>query len=304
MPKPVKESPIPRTLSNSAVSLGNGSLLDRATDVSTMRRAGLKVSLYGQPKTGKTRLMCSFPKPLMILGSEDGTASVQTSKDTRFVRVIGNTIAVPKDDQGEEIKNFVRLNELGEFIKQLRESKYATIGVDTASILADIVLADILGIDEVPAQKSWGFASREQYGAQGLQVRTIFSDVLATGKNIVITAHEKNFNAEAGGGEMMAPTIGSSLSEKLCGWLNGAVDYVCQTFKRAETKETEEEITEGNKIIMRTPTGKAEYCLRVGPHPVYMTGFRLPDGYELPDVVVNPTYEKILGIIQGKGGKK
>lgn len=267
-----------------------------------MRRAGLKVSLYGQPKTGKTRLMCTFPKPLVILGSEDGTASIQNVEGVTFLRVIGNMQPVPLDDRGQEITNYLRLQELGDWVKEVRASSVASIGVDTASILSDIVLADVMGIVEVPQQKSWGFATREQYGAQSLQMRTVLSEILGTGRNVICTAHEKNFNDEGGGDDVMAPVIGSSLSQKLCAWLNGAVDYVCQTFKRPETKARIVKTAGVEKEVMMK-TGGAEYCLRVGPHPIFMTGFRLPAGFELPDVIINPTYQKILDVIEGKGVK-
>ncbi len=39
---------------------------------------GVKFLGYGPPKTGKTRLACTFPKPMLLIGTEDGTKSVST----------------------------------------------------------------------------------------------------------------------------------------------------------------------------------------------------------------------------------
>ena len=42
-----------------------------------------------------------------------------------------------------------------------------------------------------------------------------------------------------------------------------------------------------------------EYCLRTEPHDVYMTKFRRPGGKDLPEVIVNPTYDKVKALIDG-----
>jgi hypothetical protein len=54
---------------------------------------------------------------------------------------------------------------------------------------------------------------------------------------------------------------------------------------------------------MTTRTGKVEYVLRVGPHPIYMTGFRRVhvDGEVMPDVIIDPSYNKILSLIEQGG---
>jgi hypothetical protein len=189
------------------------------------------------------------------------------------------------------------LDQLPALIEEIKVSDYRTIAVDTASALSDLYLAQILGLAKLPEQKSWGMADRQQYAQQGLQLKTFLRMLLDLQQNIVITAHERNFNDE-GGSDLIFPTVGSALSPSVAGWLNGAVDYVCQTFIR-EGFTTQTMTVGKEKIETQTKTGKAEYCLRIGPHPVYQTGFRLPPGYELPDVIVNPTFDKINKIIQG-----
>ncbi len=261
----------PRTKGRSAV--------DRIAPVSKVDSGGLKLSLYGRSKTGKTRLISTFPKPVLIIGAEDGTRSIRNVPKVDFVLI-------------------ERSDEIGPLLDRAAGLGYATVAVDTASALQDLILCEILGLTELPAQRSWGMASREQYGQCGLQMKTILRKVLELPLNVVITAHERNFNDE-GGSDLIMPSVGSALSPSVAGWLNGASEYICQTFIR---ERSERKVTKvGTKEVATSmKTGEAEYCLRVGPHAVFMTGFRLPVGQTLPDVIVDPHYDKIAKIAYGK----
>lgn len=280
----------------SPIARPTGGIFDRIKPLAKNDTTGMKVVLYGRAKTGKTRLISTFPKPILILGAEDGTRSIRGIDNTDFVRIVLN------DADASQFKdNYIRLTELEQLLTELRTvGHYATVAVDTASALADLILADILGLDKVPEQKGWAFASRQQYGAQALQVKTILKAIIDLPVHSVITAHERNFNEEGGeDSELIAPTVGSALSPSVAGWLNGAVEYICQTFIRKEMKVSKSKIG-GEEIETSLPTGKMEYCLRVGPHPIYVTGFRLPlNGQELPEsgVIVQPTFEKLAKLI-------
>lgn len=264
----------------------------------------INLSLYGQPKTGKTRLLATFPKPVIILGAEDGTKSVRDTPNVHFVRLLTDLAEPPEDGK------YLRFSELEAFLQEaqslLDAAGNGTVGLDNASALNDLLLANILGLERLPEQKSWGMATRDQYGQASLQIRTIIRRVLEMRCHSVIIAHEKTFRAGDEGAaaadtELVQPMVGSMLSDKVCGWLNGAVDYVCQTFKRLE-EVSERRLIPGTKDQYKTVsrrTGRVEYCLRVGPHPTYTTGFRHPPGTELPDVIVNPTFDKIYAIATG-----
>jgi hypothetical protein len=83
-------------------------------------------------------------------------------------------------------------------------------------------------------------------------------------------------------------------------FLNGTADYICQAYIREQEEVKKVEIA-GKVQQMMQRTGKREYCLRVGSHPIFSTGFRLPVGREkdLPDSLVNPDYSKIAALIKG-----
>lgn len=257
-------------------------VLSRIKKVKDLVPGGIKMSIYGRSKTGKTRLGASFPKPVLIMGSEDGTQSIRATDKVDFVKIQHSS------ECRVVIENAVSLG-------------YKTFFVDTASTLHDIILAEILGVEKIPPQNYWGMATRDQYAQAAMKIKTILREAIALPMNVLIAAHERNFNEDTEGSEILTPVVGSSLTPSVCRWLNGAVDYICQTFIRAEMRENRTEVPGEEEVhISYETTGKAEYCLRIGPHPIYTTGFRLPEGYTLPDVIVNPTYEKVAGVINGK----
>lgn len=272
-----------------------GSILDRIAPVSQVDSGGLKVSLYGRGKTGKTRLISTFPKKCLIIGAEDGTRSIRNVTGVDFVRLVLRDGWLPPGNK------YIYLDEYDALMKEVKTS-YQTFAVDTASALQDLILADILGLTEVPTQKSWGMATRDQYGQRSLRVKTMLRVALELPGHVIITAHEANLiDDDSGSGSdlMLFPSVGSALSKSTTGWLNGAVEYLCQTFIREKSENLKTSIG-GKEVNVKQKTGGAEYCLRIGPHPVFQTGFRLPPGFTLPDVIVNPDYSKINKIINGQ----
>lgn len=239
---------------------------------------GMKLNIYGRSGTGKTTLACTFPKPLLLIGAEDGTRSVHNVKGVDFVRI---------QDSGE----------LTELTEHVADSKYETVVLDSASALQDMILKEILGIDKLPAQGSWGMAARDKWGQCALQTKERLRALLDLSLHIIIVAQEREFNTD-GEGDLLMPFVASALAPSVTGWLNPACDYIGQMFLRQEV--VEKEIKIGKKKVKRKQRGKTvEYCLRTAPDPVFTTKFRLPKGQPLPDVVVDPDYVKINKLIQG-----
>lgn len=259
----------------------NGSVSSRIVKVGEFR-PGLRMTVYGRGKTGKTRLFSTFPKPSILLGTEDGTLSISNVKGIDFLRL-------------------QRSSDVDEVVELCKSGKYKSVCLDHGGGLQDIVLQEVLGLEDIPVQKDWGMAKREDWSTCGIQVKERLRNLLGLaetqGMDVVIIAHERNFNDE-GGSDLIFPTVGAALSPSVTNWLNGATDYVCQTFIREETIEKSNKV--GGKIVtLSKKTNKKEYCLRIGPHPVYMTGFRTTMS-ELPEVIVDPSYDKIYSLVHGK----
>lgn len=283
MPQVSRQTPLASRLSPKT----NG-VLDRIVPVGSQKQ-GMRLSVYGRPKTGKTRLACSFPKPLLVIGTEDGTASVAGMKGVDFVM----------------LQRCEELTELTSHV--IARRKYLSVTLDNGTGFRDMRIAEILGLERAPVQKGWGYAGRDQWiecaNSMKQMIRPLFDLARTTELNLVVIAQEQNYGGgdEAGGSgsELLIPSVSSALGKSVCDWVNAECDYVCQTLIREEEVTVETDVA-GQKIPMRQKTGKKQYCLRVSPNEVYYAGFRLPNGRILDrDFVVDPSYEKLVKIIKG-----
>lgn len=244
--------------------------------------------VYGQSGTGKTTFASTFPDPLLWLICSGGQRPGELkSIDTPANRKRITPVVVTSFDHAKQV------------IAD-EAPKFATTVLDHASGFADLILSDIIG-RPVPAQKGWGLASQQQYGQLGLQCKEAFRDLLNLAGHVVILAQERTFGGRDEGGdpELVKPTVGAALTPSVTGWLNPACDYVVQTFKRARTKETVEDV-DGEKVTLVERVKGVDYCLRCEPHDVFMTKFRCPLGTRVPDVIVNPTYDKLVKASRGE----
>jgi hypothetical protein len=116
---------------------------------------------------------------------------------------------------------------------------------------------------------------------------------------VVIIAQEREFNTD-NDSELLVPYVASALTPSAVAWLHSACDYICQTFIRQKVQE-KEAIIGGKKIKTHQPTTGVEFCLRVAPHSVFTTKFRVPKGTPLPEIIVDPDYSKLITLIQGEG---
>lgn len=286
------------------VASKTGNAVSRIKPMNFDPNEGIKIMLYGESGTGKTTCWGSFPGKLLALicsgGKRPGELrSLNTPENKKRIDTV--TIQTP----GEIL-------ELAEYAES--SGKYQGVIMDHCTGVADMVLAKILGLDpkDLPEQKSWGLATRQQYGQQTAQCKELFKALLGLSCNVVMIAQERIFNnksdsdesvdelPESFGSELMIkPKVGAAMGPALTGWLNTAVDYICQTHlrQRVETVTTK---LGGKDVATTKKVQGVEYCLRVAPDVLFTTKFRQPKGYKLPEVIVDPTYEKIIKHIQGR----
>lgn len=260
--------------------------LDRITAVKQVQREGLKFSIYGRPKTGKTRVAASFPKPVMFIATEDGTESIGPADDVDMCLI----------QKTDEIRILVDHACKGGLSKQSRKP-YQSIALDNATQMQSMLLAEMLGLDHIPIQHARGAVQNVDNQEYSMRTKELLAYLLKFKGNVIFLAHEKNHTEDGTQSDLIIPTIGSSVSKAVANWLNGVCSYVCQTFIREE--KVQQDV--GGGVMMETGTGKGQYCLRIGAHPIYMTGFRVPPGRDkyVPDAIVNPTYDKIMEVING-----
>jgi hypothetical protein len=268
------------------------SVIDRIGPIS-FEDVGIKIAIYGKGKTGKTTLWSSFPKPILAIlcsgGKKPGELrSINTPENRKVIKQV-------------PLRATEEIFELADYVAS-GNSPYKTVTLDHASGLQDLFLREILGVVKLPEQLSWGLVTQQQYGQLALKMKDALRRLLDLDGDTVIVAQERNFGEDNDNSELrLMPYVAAALSPSVTGWLNPAVDYNCQTFIRQKMETKISKL--GNKEVKRQVVSDGvEYCLRTGPHPIYTTGFRVPKGYPLPDVIVDPTYDKIMKIINGTGG--
>lgn len=267
-----------------------GSVLDRIKPIGFDQDAGIKMLLYGRSGTGKTTLWATFPKPILaiVCSGSDQPGELRSIDTPEYRKHISQVVL----DKSSEVLELAANLTLGGF---------RTVVLDHASGLQDLVLKEILGLDELPQQKTWGLANQQQYGQLGLRLKDLLRGLLNLSCNVVVVAQEREFNVDTTS-DLLLPYVGAGLTPSTTGWLNTAVDYICQTYIRQREEEVITTIGQGKaakQVATRQRVKGVEYALRTAPDPVFTTKFRLPRGRELPDAIVDPTYDKLMNLIRG-----
>ena len=263
----VKKKPAPTT-----------SILDKIKPVTELK-TNLVMMVYGRSGTGKTHFGSTFPKPILFIDTnERGTETIAQEEDVDVVRVT---------EWGEMDELYWAL------LDQKTDIAYASIVVDQVSNLQDIGMAEVLrksrkGRDETFTQRNWG-----QLSGMLKQWISDFRD-LSDIYNLLLIAHERVNEGGDDEEEAIEPSIGARVMPSVSAFLDGAVDSIGSTFikERWETEDKEE-------------VRHVDYCMRIGPHAFYSTKIRRPvSAGPIPEMIVNPTYQKIKNLTTGKPKRK
>lgn len=252
----------------------------------------LKANIYGMSGTGKTTFWASAPKKILALMVSGGNPSGELlSLDT------------PEYHDSVDVLKLESSMEIPAIAQMLRDNPdaYETVVLDHATALQELVLAELLKLSEIPVQLSWGIATQKQWGQIGIQVKEHLRHLISLNMNVFIIAQEREFSSDADETDedfKVAPYVASALSPATVGWLNYSVDYILNTYIRPKTKSVTTKIA-GKSITKQVRVkGQVEYCMRTAPHPMYATKFRVPKGHPLPNDIIDPTYEKLMAIIE------
>lgn len=280
----------PRAVIQKNVVKRTESVISRIEPMGFSSEDGIKILLYGRSGTGKTTLWSTFPGPILAVISSGGR---RKSGELRSI----DTPEMRKKISKVELKKTEELREIAKYVQET--GKFKTIVLDHVTGYQDSALAEVLGMERVPEQLSWGLASQQQYGQVSLQCKEHFRSLLDIEANVVFIGQERESNMDAAEDSVMFPTVGVALSPSLAGWLNPAVDYIGETFIRPKMATKEVKIAGKVQVTQTKVKGEVEYCLRTGPDAVYTTKFRVPKGSgSLPSVVVDPSYDKIMKVIR------
>lgn len=287
MPQPSKQTPPQQakpTTTTPTKAAKPKSIRDRIAPIEV--KEGIKFAIYGQIRSGKTTFAATFPKPLLLLGTEDGTKSISDVKGIDFLK----------------LQSSADMDDVAEI---LAEGKYKSVAMDTVKGFEDICYMEVLGLAEIPLAKSWGLDIRIWGAVASLwkeKVSKLFRLTDSMGLNVVLIAHERSMLKEdqpiipgiAYMGCLAIPAIGS--------WLNNECDFVAHSYRRGKTV-LKEEVAAGKKVIRTVKVPGEDYCLRIGYNDVYITGVRKPRSVKMDEIMVDPTYEKFLAMLHGKSPK-
>lgn len=244
---------------------------------------------YGKAGTGKTTLLGSFPKVLHLDVREEGQKVLKKVKGLKSAR----------------IETWQDLVDMYWYLKK-KNHGFKTVGIDTAGN------AQMLAVEEVMRKHKkkgkpgdWGTMTQKMWGEVSTMCRELFldyRDLKKIGINVGFIAHDRVFKARDDDDDdddetvtRIAPHMGPALSPSVVSTLNAAVDLIGETFIGEEVVIKKHPRT-GKKI----KTKQTEYYLRIGPNTSYITKVRRPKGEDrLPDRIKNPTYDKLVDLIEG-----
>ncbi len=252
------------------------SILDKIQPVSELAD-NLTMLVYGRSGTGKTHFGSTFPRPCLFIDvNEKGL----------------DTIA---QEQGIDVARVTDWQDLDDLLWALKDGmEYESIVIDQVTNLQDLGMYEVLrkqrkSRDETFSQRNWG-----QLSGMLKQFISDFRD-LADKYNLLLIAHERiDEPGDEDAEERIEPNIGARVMPSVGTFLDGAVDAIGCTFikERWETEDREE-------------VRYVDYCMRIGPHAYYATKIRRPvSAGPIPELIVNPTYQKIKDLTTGAKPKR
>lgn len=241
-------------------------LLSKAVSIEKLGQRNLWV-IWGKSGTGKTALGATFPKPMLYIQvGDDGSNTIADTEGVMAVRA--ESLADLKDTaQG-----------------LMTDKKYKTIFVDTFSMITnEWIDKNATQKNKKMTQQMWG-----EIKIDSEELIKIFHK-LALSHIVVLSCHESNDSIEGMEDEIL-PDIRPSVTKGARTYLEGMANYGIHTTKLKKTiisKKTGQE-----KEVVR-------YAVHIGANPYYWTKLQISPGIQVPDIVINPTYDKLMGVIQG-----
>lgn len=243
--------------------------LDKAVDIGDLGQRNLWV-IYGKSGSGKTEVLSTFPKPILYLQvGDDGS---NTIKDKEGIKAI-------------QIKGLPHLKEI--LVEAKTDKIYKTVAIDMFSMVVnEWIDANAVKKNKKMTQQMWGDILTETNELVKL------AHLIAEDKAVVLTCHEVSDTFE-GMEEEIAPDIRPNVSKGARTYLEGMANFGIHTVVLMKDKEQPDGTT------IQEPV----YACNLGANPYYWVKTQKPANIKLPKLVKNPTYNKIMKLLKGEGGK-
>lgn len=251
------------------------SVASRIRDVQKIKKP-LRVALYGRSGSGKTTLACTFPKTLLLDIKDEGTDSVTDVPGLK-------AFAIETWDDLEQAYWF-----LAE-----ADHDFESVAIDTVTQMQDLAVREVVSQNKKNEKEAgnWGTLSKREWGEVSTMLKTWVTNFRNLPMNVVFIAQERVFNVDEESDTVdgaIMPEVGPRLMPSVASTLNAAVDLIGNCFVRETITRTR------NKEKKLVETRKTQYCLRIGPHSVYVTKVRKPKSVEVPSFLVDAEFDDLI----------
>lgn len=273
----------------------------------------LRILVYGRTATGKTTFSSTAPGPIRWLVCSGGNrpGELRSVNTPELRKKISPKVVRHSDD-------------VMEVVEAAKSGNYSTIVLDHLTGLVNLIVTEVKSLKEIPigfgqskAQDARGMVmvTEQEWGFIGAEGIKMLKALLSLPAHCIIIAQQlekkprkKENMADFEGEDVVMPFVGGQATPMIMAWLNPAVDYILGTFIRPKyqtiMRESGMKGQPAQEVTERVP-GKFEYCARTGPHDIFTTKFRKPRGTgELPECIVDPTFDRVLALSRGQGGSK
>lgn len=242
--------------------------------------------VYGRSGTGKTTFYGSFPGKKLLLDVKD---------------VGDDSLAKVPDLKVMDVRSWDDFETAFWWLKR-NPGRYDSLAIDTMSQLQGLAIRKVLDDKGKDGERAgeWGVMTKKEWGAVAELMKSWIIAVRDLPMETCFIAQDRAFNvSEEDETQGLDPEVGPALSPSIAKALNAAVHVVANTFIRRRVVRVK---------LKNPPKGKSpfvdkekiEFCLRIGPNPVYITKARKAKAIQLPSVVVDPTHDQLMGILTGE----
>ena len=220
--------------------------------------------LYGAPGSGKSSFINSLPGSVLIIDTDRGLASVE--QDERF------SVA--------ECASWTDVIEALSYAKD-----FDSIAVDHLTNVQELCYKDIMEANHVKKMLI------NHYGEASTRLKAFIDelvDLSYQGKNVYVIAQEKNLNIEDVVDENVPAQTVPNLMDSVAKYVTASSRIIGHTERVTKSK-----IVKGEKKV------KDFYQVRLAGNPIYTLKVTRKPGLTIPDTMVNPTWEAVVGLTDG-----
>lgn len=220
--------------------------------------------LYGAPGSGKSSFINSLPGSVLIIDTDRGLASVE--QDERF------SVA--------ECASWTDIIEALSYAKD-----FDSIAVDHLTNVQELCYKDIMEANHVKKMLI------NHYGEASTRLKAFIDelvDLSYQGKNVYVIAQEKNLNIEDVVDDNVPAQTVPNLMDSVAKYVTASSRIIGHTERVTKSK-----IVKGEKKV------KDFYQVRLAGNPIYTLKVTRKPGLTIPDTMVNPTWEAVVGLTDG-----